>query len=352
MDKIVVYGIGKIGKGFVDKCIDSGIKDIRITDSNRELWGQKYRNIIIQEPQSAFLIKYDQVIIAMGEKNRQEVTDKLVRLLGVPDSKIAYYKDFVVLTQNAVCNLGDMQFKKDNTSTGIINVKELCAMLDRENFNDLEKFFFEKEHRIITKWLHYFEAYDRFFSKYRGKNVSILEIGVYKGGSLQMWKNYFQGSGNEVKIYGIDIDANCKEFEEKDIQIFIGSQEDRNFLGEIKDKIGSVDILIDDGGHTMRQQIITLEELFDLVAEDGIYLCEDIHTSYMEQYGGEYEGKTFVEYSKKMIDDLHSQYSETDKLVRNKYSEEVKAITYFDSMIFIEKKKKTNKSISVELGTV
>ena len=79
--------------------------------------------------------------------------------------------------------------------------------------------------------------------------------------------------------------------------------------------------------------------------DEGIYLCEDLHTSYMKEYGGSYKGETFIEYSKNLIDFLHAQYSETDRLVNNVYSEKIKFITYCDSMIFIEKKKKTTKSI-------
>jgi len=50
-----------------------------------------------------------------------------------------------------------------------------------------------------------------------------------------MWKNYF---GENCKIYGIDIDPRCKEFEEENIEIFIGSQSDRKFLREVREKIG------------------------------------------------------------------------------------------------------------------
>lgn len=199
----------------------------------------------------------------------------------------------------------------------------------------------------MTKWLHYFEAYDRFFSRYRGKDVTILEIGVFKGGSLQMWKDYFTVSDNKVQIYGIDILPECKDLQEDNVQIFIGSQEDREFLRKVKSEIGQVDILIDDGGHTMSQQIISFEELFDLVADDGIYLCEDLHTSYMKSYGGGYRGETFIEYSKGLIDFLHAQYLETNDLGKCVYSEKIKFITYCDSMVFIEKKSRTTKSMSL-----
>ena len=99
--------------------------------------------------------------------------------------------------------------------------------------NDLEKYFRQNDKRLIHKWQHYFDVYDRHFSKYRNKEVVILEIGVSQGGSLQMWKDYF---GDKAKIYGIDVNPNCKDLEEKNIKIFIGSQSDRKFLNEVNGK--------------------------------------------------------------------------------------------------------------------
>ncbi|WP_129593824.1 class I SAM-dependent methyltransferase [Seramator thermalis] len=130
-------------------------------------------------------------------------------------------------------------------------------LLDTNNMNDLEKYFYNNNDKLIDKWLHYFNIYDIYFNKYKNKEeIVILEIGVFQGGSLQMWKSYF---GPNAKIYGIDINPNCKSFEEKNIEIFIESQSDRAFLRKIKQEIPKVDILIDDGGHKMNQQIIAFE---------------------------------------------------------------------------------------------
>ncbi len=74
--------------------------------------------------------------------------------------------------------------------------------------NSLFKYFSEhKEGRGIWKYNHYFESYERHFAKFRGKEVHILEIGVFSGGSLEMWQNYF---GPSCKIYGVDIEPRCK----------------------------------------------------------------------------------------------------------------------------------------------
>jgi hypothetical protein len=196
--------------------------------------------------------------------------------------------------------------------------------------------YFEKEdHRIIDKWSHYFDLYERYFSKYKDRDINILEIGVSHGGSLQMWKNYF---GKGAHIYGVDINPLCKNFEEEGIEIFIGSQADRRFLQDLRKRIPKVDILIDDGGHMMNQQIITFEELFDHVKDDGIYLCEDLHTSYWTTHGGGYRRRgTFIEYSKNLIDCIHSWHSRQKFFSFSKYSKSIYGLHFHDSVLVIEK---------------
>ena len=204
--------------------------------------------------------------------------------------------------------------------------------------NDLEKYFRQNDKKLIHKWAHYFDVYDRHFSKYRNKEIVILEIGVSQGGSLQMWKNYF---GKDAKIYGIDVNPMCKELEEENIKILIGSQSDRNFLKEVRRQIPPIDILIDDGGHTMVQQIVSFEELFEYVKDDGVYLCEDLHTSYWIEYSGGHKRRgTFIEYSKNFIDYLNAYHSQQKSLRVNNFTKSVDSIHYYDSIIVIEKKKK------------
>jgi hypothetical protein len=159
---------------------------------------------------------------------------------------------------------------------------------------------------------------------------------VSHGGSLQMWKNYF---GKDAKIYGIDIDPRCKEFEEDNIKIFIGSQSDANFLKKVKNSIPKVDILIDDGGHTMKQQRTSFEELFEHVKDEGVYLIEDLHTSYWALFGGGHKRKnTFIEYSKNLIDYLNAYHSEQRSLKVDNYTKSVDSLHYYDSILVVEKR--------------
>lgn len=350
MSKVIFYGIGRFGKRCIDLCISVGVTGFDLADSDSSRFGDKYQGMTICNPNEILWSQYDLVVITIDNKQYcEEVTNQLLTVFKVPKEKIKLWQEILILTKEIkeFYHFKNMSF--DNTiGSEIIIRKELSSMLDVDSLNDLEKFFLLKDHKPIHKALYYFEAYDRFFSKYRGKDVTILEIGVFKGGSLQMWKNYFQTSANKVQVYGIDINPNCKTLEEDNIKIFIGSQEDREFLQKVKREIGRVDILIDDGGHTMNQQIVSFEELFDCVADDGIYLCEDLCTSYLSSYGGGYKSsETFIEYSKNLIDYINAEYSQTDELVKNVYSDTIRFITYCEGMIFIEKRPKITANIAI-----
>lgn len=349
LDNIVIYGVGKCGKNYIDSCLEAGLENILLTDSDSSLWNTEYRGLKINNPAEILWDKFDLIIIAVNGKFYKEISSELKLNYKIPEKKIISYNETVILSEKEIYNLGHLDFNRKLNKPMVVPGKYTRKLLNADSMNDLERFFFSKPHKVMSKWVHYFESYDRFFSKYRGKDMSILEIGVFKGGSLQMWRDYFKTFDNKIRIYGIDIDPRCKELEDADTKIYIGSQDDRNFLKKIKQEIGEVDILIDDGGHRMEQQIIAFEELFDLVADDGIYLCEDLHTSYMKEFGGQYKGNSFIEYSKNLIDYLHSQYSETNELEVNKYSKKIKYITYCDSMIFIEKRRESTKSLSVQM---
>jgi len=212
--------------------------------------------------------------------------------------------------------------------------------------NDLEKFFFEGNHKMIHKWRHYFEIYDRHFHHLRNKKVNILEIGAAHGGSIEMWNDYFHGNAT---IYSVDINPECKKFENEYTKVFIGSQEDKKFLKSLHETLPPLDILIDDGGHTMKQQITTFEMLFDKVKEGGIYLCEDLHTSYFKYFGGGYKKKkSFIEYSKNFIDKIHAWHYK--KLPIDEFTKSVHSIHYYDSIIVIEKRNMT-APFDVKSGT-
>src|SRR3978361_226029 len=96
--------------------------------------------------------------------------------------------------------------------------------------------------------MHYFDIYHRHFAAYRGKPITVVEFGVSHGGSLQMWKKYF---GRSARIIGVDIDPRCALLGGPGVEVVIGNQEDREFLKQLRERVGPIDGLTEDGGHTM-----------------------------------------------------------------------------------------------------
>ena len=87
------------------------------------------------------------------------------------------------------------------------------------SLKSLRELFYEHEGKLIHKWDHYFDVYERYLSSYRGQQVNLLEIGISHGGSIQLWKKYF---GPKAHIYAIDVNPECKKLEEENTTIFIG----------------------------------------------------------------------------------------------------------------------------------
>jgi hypothetical protein len=140
--------------------------------------------------------------------------------------------------------------------------------------NPLESYF--KSHKIgrgIWKWNHYFKIYHRHLHKFRGRRINILEIGIYSGGSLDMWRSYF---GEGATIYGVDIVPSCKAYETEHIRVFIGDQGSREFWHDFKSRTPAMDIVIDDGSHRHGDQIVSLQEMLPSINRGGVYVCEDV----------------------------------------------------------------------------
>jgi hypothetical protein len=149
----------------------------------------------------------------------------------------------------------------------------------------------------------YFDSYDHLFNQYRNKEITFVEIGVLGGGSLFMWRDYF---GPKARIIGIDLNPDAKKWEENGFEIFIGSQSDTNFWNDFTAKVGGIDVVLDDGGHTYEQQIITTESLLDAVNDGGVLVVEDTHTSYMSGFGP--IRHSFIEYVKVRIDAVNHRF--------------------------------------------
>jgi hypothetical protein len=171
---------------------------------------------------------------------------------------------------------------------------------------DLLRIFAGMSDVMVHKWHHYIPLYERYFGQFRGTGFRFLEIGVSKGGSMRMWRDYF---GEDAVIFGVDIDPDCARFDGQGGQVRIGSQDDPDFLAKVIEEMGGVDVILDDGSHMMRHLRQSLKILFPRLAPGGVYMIEDLQTSYWGTYEGGY-GKpaNFFNAVGEIIDDMHHWY--------------------------------------------
>ncbi len=145
----------------------------------------------------------------------------------------------------------------------------------------------------------YCNKYEKNLPFNRLDEISILEIGVLGGSSLNMWGEYYENS----KILGIDINPDCKQYASNRVSIEIGSQTDAAFIEKIAREHGPFDLIVDDGSHMQSHVIFSFNCLFKHLKPSGIYVVEDASCSYWKKYeGGLHRIGTSVEYFKALVD--------------------------------------------------
>lgn len=198
---------------------------------------------------------------------------------------------------------------------------------------------------------YYTKVYEKFFEVLREKQIRFLEIGIYKGDSVKMWEQYFPNA--ELHFIDINLDK-CEHFSERSRYHLI-DQSNITALQTFGNNVGEFDIIIDDGGHTMVQQINSFKALFPFVKKGGFYVIEDLHSSYWKAYGGHgtlerpKAGKnTCVEFLKQLVEKVNFSGARTRCADIEKCSETLRStfdyeqahiagIYFFSSLCIIEK---------------
>jgi hypothetical protein len=199
---------------------------------------------------------------------------------------------------------------------------------------DIERIFFCEPHRVCQKWMNYFPAYERHLARFRNTRFRLVEFGVSQGGSLDLWERYF---GPGAELIGVDIDPACRRFERANLRIHVCDQGDPEAMRRLAERIGEVDVVIDDGGHTMQQQTTTFELFYPRVRDRGVFICEDVHTSYQEQFGGGLRRSgTFIELMKRRVDDLNAWHAGGRPPV-SRFTRTTHSISFYESMVVLEK---------------
>ncbi len=186
----------------------------------------------------------------------------------------------------------------------------------------------------------FLDIYENYFENLRDKKLNILEIGVDKGDSLRLWREYFINSN----ICGLDIDK--KNFEIQNVEIYQGDQNDKKLLDTIAKKYGKFDIIIDDGSHVSNHIINSFNHLFDHLSQDGIYIVEDLQTSYIPRYGGSrinlIKKDSSMNFFKSLSDSINYEDFDRPFFKKKRFDGLVKSIHFHQNIVFIFKGKSNN----------
>ncbi len=223
---------------------------------------------------------------------------------------------------------------------------------DRQSDGVLYDYFLKNDRRDIYKWHHYFDVYEQHLRGYVGTSFRFLEIGVLRGGSQRMWRDYF-GAG--ATIVGIDIDQTCARLDGRHGAVRIGDQTDAGFLASVCEEFGPFDVVIDDGGHEPSQQIQSFSYLYPDVTENGVYIVEDTQTSFWPKRQDLGSKLTFVNlaleaasrlsephYERRMLDRYGKPPGERPgEVTASCLAATTHGVHFYDSIIVFEKGKKS-----------
>jgi len=197
------------------------------------------------------------------------------------------------------------------------------------------KYFNSTTYSIKSDFL---KIYDFYFNPFKKRKINILEIGIDTGNSLRFWKNYFSKKSN---IIGLDIKK--YNFKDKNIFTFQGRQEDIFFLSQITKKFKKFDIIIDDGSHNCKDIIKSFNYFFNYLNNEGIYIVEDLQTSYFPRYNGSRinlkKNNTSMNFLKNLTDSINYEHFDLPFTKSSTYDGKIKFVHFFQNVAIVKKGK-------------
>ena len=172
-----------------------------------------------------------------------------------------------------------------------------------------------KTGKVSDKWESYLHFYDKEFGPLRHRKISLLEIGIQNGGSLETWAEYFPYASH---IVGIDIDEKCGHLEFSDPRICVHVADAAELDLDIQ-----LNIVIDDGSHTSSDIVRNFQRWWPKLLPGGLYVVEDFHTMWMPGYGSGALG-FFLD----MVTDLNTKRGRVKDVLR---------LEFRNSLVLLEK---------------
>jgi GT2 family glycosyltransferase len=166
----------------------------------------------------------------------------------------------------------------------------------------LEQLYRDHTGKVSDKWSLYLSEYDRLFDYYRERPINFLEIGIQNGGSLEIWSEFFPLATNLV---GCDINFDCSKlrYAESRISFVVGDANTDEIELAVRKIAPTFDIIIDDGSHRSSDIVKSFARYFQYVADGGLFIAEDLHCSYWQDYeGGLFYPMSSIGFFKRLAD--------------------------------------------------
>lgn len=225
---------------------------------------------------------------------------------------------------------------------------------------------FYKSHtgKVSDKWALYLREYDRLFAPYREKAISMLEIGIQNGGSLEIWSQYFP---NALKFVGCDINPDCAKLTYADprISVIVGDATTLDTQARVFEQSASFDLIIEDGSHTSSDIIKAFVRYFPALKTGGLFVAEDLHCSYWQEYeGGIFHPYSSINFFKHLADVVNHEHWGIDKkrmdlisgfnrLLGIDFDEsilaEISSIEFLNSICIVRKKTNNDNSLGMRI---
>lgn len=216
----------------------------------------------------------------------------------------------------------------------------------------LRELYESHQGKVSDKWALYLDAYERAFAPWRERELTLVEVGVQNGGSLEIWSRYFSRAR---MLVGCDIDPLCARlrYEDPRLTLVVGPINEPAVQDAILDRVGAIDIFIDDGSHRSADIIASFWNYFPFVNPGGLYVIEDLHCAYFPQWGGGLDRpESAMAFLKRLADAvnfmhwrgqgsleaLFEPFAAADAAPDVRMIEDVLAVTFLDSLCVVEKR--------------
>ena len=241
----------------------------------------------------------------------------------------------------------------------------LSERLDVKDPNSLFDLLSNHKGKYSDKWKSYIDFYWNLFSPIKDQKLDILEIGIENGGSLEIWAQFFPNAG---KIMGYDIDPKCGTltFDDSRIQVSIGDSSSKEAGANIENSTSNLGIVIDDGSHKSSDIIRSFLLFFPQLRPGGLYVIEDLHTSYWSDWeGGISYPSSAMQFLKLLTDstnfshwgleskriDLFEGMEFVDDYLNEETLAEIESVWFADSFCVVKKRDETYQGLGVRVGS-